>query len=251
MVDAKKLTVPSPDAYTYVGEELDLFRHAKNWKAYWGSQVLPFVRGRVLEVGAGTGNNAATLIAARRHEAWTCLEPDPALLPALTERCAEVSPDETVEVIEGTLAALKLERTFDTLLYIDVLEHIERDHAELKTAAAHLAPGGHLIVLSPAHQALFSPFDKAVGHYRRYSVAQLLAAGPQGLKPRVARYLDAVGLLASTANRLLLRQSMPNVGQLKTWDRWMVPLSKALDPILGYRLGKSVLGVWTKEQSVA
>ena len=68
------------------------------------------------------------------------------------------------------------------MLYIDVLEHIEHDLDELARAASHLAPGGHLVVLAPAHQALFSDFDRAIGHYRRYNRAGLQKLAPAGLR---------------------------------------------------------------------
>jgi hypothetical protein len=60
-------------------------------------------------------------------------------------------------------------------------------------------------------------------------------------------YLDAAGLLASAGNRLLLRQSMPTERQILAWDRLMIPISRAIDPLFGHRLGKSVLGVWQRE----
>lgn len=54
-----------------------------------------------------------------------------------------------------------------------MLEHIEADAAEMNKAAALLNPGGHIIVLSPAFQFLYNPFDKAIGHYRRYNKRML------------------------------------------------------------------------------
>ena len=60
------------------------------------------------------------------------------------------------------------------------------------------------------------------------------------------RYLDSLGLIASTANLLLLRQSMPTIEQLGFWDRWMVPVSQVLDPCFGYNIGKSIVAVWAK-----
>jgi 2-polyprenyl-3-methyl-5-hydroxy-6-metoxy-1,4-benzoquinol methylase len=75
--------------------------------------------------------------------------------------------------VNGTIAALESTGPFDTIIYLDVLEHIADDRAELACAARLLSPQGCVIVLSPAHQFLFSPFDQAVGHYRRYSRATL------------------------------------------------------------------------------
>ena len=59
-------------------------------------------------------------------------------------------------------------------------------------------------------------------------------------------YLDAAGMLASAANRLLLQSSMPSERQILTWDRLLVPVSRLIDPIFAGRVGKSVLGIWRK-----
>ena len=135
---------------------------------------------------------------------------------------------------------------FDALIYVDVLEHIEKDGEELQRAAAHLTEGGRLIVLSPAHQSLFSPFDAAVGHFRRYSRATLAAAAPAELRLEKIFYLDSVGLFASLANKLFLKQKHPTVDQVKFWSDVIVPVSRWIDPLLGFRVGKSVVGVWSK-----
>jgi 2-polyprenyl-3-methyl-5-hydroxy-6-metoxy-1,4-benzoquinol methylase len=132
------------------------------------------------------------------------------------------------------------------VLYIDVLEHIEHDRAELARAVQHLAPNGTLIVLAPAHQWLFSSFDAAIGHFRRYDLPGLLDLRPPNVTVARARYLDAVGLLASLGNRILLKQSAPTLAQIRVWDRVMVRASRWLDPVLGFRLGKSALIVWRR-----
>ena len=105
------------------------------------------------------------------------------------------------------------------------------------------------MVLAPAYQWLFTPFDHAVGHYRRYTARTLRALTPEAMEPVRVAHLDSVGLLASAANRVLLRQSMPNPGQIAVWDRFMVPLSKLVDPMTGGLIGKSVLGIWWRRAS--
>jgi len=233
----------SADAsYTYVGSELDLFALASNWKRYWTDEIRPYLRGRVLEIGAGIGSNTVAL--ADRTRDWTCLEPDATLADRLRRQLAEAGW--SIPVVHGTIADLSSDHRFDSALYIDVLEHIEDDRGELQRVTTLLQPGGRLIVLAPAHQFLFSPFDRAVGHCRRYSRGSLLAAAPAGLRVERAVYLDSVGALASAANRFALRQSMPKARQLKFWDSMLVPISRVLDPIFGYRLGKSVMVIWIK-----
>jgi 2-polyprenyl-3-methyl-5-hydroxy-6-metoxy-1,4-benzoquinol methylase len=233
--------------FRYVGSELDLFAAVLNWKDYWSSQIRPFVKGDVLEVGAGIGSNTRLLdsgIAAR----WVCLEPDPELIGQLEKNLGEGKPWRAYEAVCGTLASLP-DQQFDTIVYIDVLEHIENDQGELKQAASHLRPGGCLIVLSPAHQRLFSPFDAAIGHFRRYNRAMLRAISPASLQVDQMRYLDAAGLVLSAANAILLRQSMPTKSQLQFWDNWVIPISRAVDRMLAYSLGKTIIAIWRRVES--
>ena len=144
----------------------------------------------------------------------------------------------------GTI--VDITESFDAILYLDVLEHIADDRAEIKEALKRLKPGGFLIILVPAHQYLFSEFDEAVGHCRRYSLRTLRNAIGSELITVSERYLDSVGLIASLTNRLLLRQSSPSQRQVEFWDRVLVQLSNFLDPILRYKLGKSILAVYRK-----
>lgn len=229
-------------SYTYIGSELELFHEAKNWKDYYYQMICRYLGEEVLEVGAGIGGTTKVLCR-RSHSRWVCLEPDSALIQALK---AEPDLPNVCEILQGSLANLSAEECFDAILYIDVLEHIEDDRAEVQRTVAHLKPGGFLIVLAPAHQWLFSPFDRSIGHYRRYNQSMLRKLTPLGLTVTRLRYLDSVGLLASSSNQFL-KQRMPTPGQIKLWDSWMVPVSKVIDPILRYEIGKSVLGVWRKE----
>jgi SAM-dependent methyltransferase len=234
----------------YPGGELELFAAATNWKTYFASVLSRYVRGRVLEVGAGLGANTGHLINPA-VTAWTALEPDPRFADSLRDNLARVGGMAERHVVTGTIADLPNEARFDTILYIDVLEHIEDDAAEARHAARLLAPGGRLVVLSPAHGFLYSPFDAAIGHYRRYSVAGLRAVTPPPLTTELYRLLDSVGLFASLANRLALRQADPTARQIAVWDRLMVPASRVLDRLSGYRFGKSVVIVWRAAEACA
>jgi SAM-dependent methyltransferase len=242
--------LPSPSAeIPYPGQELDLFSRATGWKSYFGQRIRPYIGGAVLEVGAGLGANLEILCDGNPAiRSYAGLEPDPDLHRRLTEKLqsAHSSPIPRSAIL-GTLATLPPDQRFDTLLYLDVLEHIEDDHAEFQRACDRLSPGGHLIILCPAHQWLFSPFDQAIGHFRRHNLRSFRAFTHPSVHPVRIHYLDSVGLLASSANRLLLKQSMPTEKQIRLWDRVMVPLSRWLDPLVFHQLGKSVLGVWKRD----
>jgi SAM-dependent methyltransferase len=230
--------------FKYVGSELDLFATASNWKAYWSRQLRPFLRGDILEVGAGIGSNTRFLYPNGAGR-WVCLEPDPALNNELVKNSIKTRPQLAYQTICGTIESLS-DQQFDTIIYIDVLEHIENDRGELNRAASLLRSGGRLIVLSPAHQRLFSAFDAAIGHFRRYDRRMLQTIAPSGLRLERMRYLDSVGVILSAANVLLLHQSMPTKVQLRVWDSWLVPVSRILDKLFLYSLGKTILAVWRK-----
>ncbi len=219
----------------YIGNELEIFAKATNWKRYWRSRIKPFVKGDVLDVGAGIGATRKNLEAVD-FSSWHALEPDPDLAVQIdTANC---------KVTVGTISAIK--DSYDTILYIDVLEHIKEDARELADAAERLRPGGKLIVLAPAHQNLYSPLDEAVGHYRRYDQQQLTALGPETLVLERSEYLDSIGIIVSGLNSRLLKQQLPTERQIWFWDTILVPCAWLLDALTLRRLGKSLLMVWSK-----
>lgn len=227
----------------YVGSELALFSEARNWKTYVAAQIAPFIAGNVLEVGAGIGSNIPFLWG-QSVATWTALEPDPAQADQI--RTLSDKTRSSLRVVNGTLQAIDASERFTTILYIDVIEHIEDDAGELARAAAHLEAGGHLIVLVPAHQFLFSAFDAAIGHYRRYNLPGLIRLTPPGCVVRRSIMLDAAGFFASLANRLLLRRAMPDATQIAFWDKVLVPISRRLDPVTFHRFGKTAITVWSR-----
>jgi SAM-dependent methyltransferase len=233
----------------YLGPELEVFEKAENWRAYMRRHIAPHLHGAVLEVGAGIGTMTKTYLGPGTGvavDSWLSLEPDPRLCAVIQSMIDDRSLPSICSSRPATLGDLDADQRFDAILYVDVLEHIEDDKAELERAFAHLNPGGRLVVMSPAHQWLFSALDEAAGHFRRYTSASLLGAAPAGARLLSARYLDCVGMAASLANRLMLRQGTPKAGQIRFWDGVMVPASRILDPLLVHALGKSVLAIWEK-----
>jgi SAM-dependent methyltransferase len=229
--------------FVYEGSELAIFEHATNWKRYWSAHVRRHLGDRVLEVGAGIGANTPYLN--RGASEWVCLEPDKKMAALLAARL-RANELRATEVIAGTVRDLPAIPRFDSIVYIDVLEHIEDDRAEIAEAVKRLRSGGMLIALGPAHEWLFSAFDKSIGHFRRYSVTDFRALTRPEVELFSIRQLDSVGMLASIANRFVLRQEIPSMSQIMLWDRLMVPISRLLDPFTFYRFGKSILATWRR-----
>src|SRR5262249_41153390 len=103
--------------------------------------------------------------------------------------------------------------------------------------------GGALVVLAPAHQWLFSPFDQAIGHYRRYTKSSLAAVIPPCLRQETLFYVDSAGLLASIGNKILLRNPLPTAPPILVWERILIGWSGTGDRLLLRVVGKSVVGV--------
>jgi phospholipid N-methyltransferase len=231
--------------FHYGGEELDVFEGAYNWKAYWLKKIEPFIGSRILEVGAGIG---ATTAALKHHsyDEWLCIEPDKNLCKKIKDKQSALKINKDVEVKSCTTSELEGQRSFDTILYIDVLEHIEKDIQELEVASGLLNRDGKIIILAPAHNFLYSPFDRKIGHYRRYNKASLSQLVPKKMKIQNIQYMDSIGLFASLANKLILKKSDPSKAQVAFWDKIIVPISKIVDPVLLNSVGKSILAVFRK-----
>ena len=228
---------------SYIGSELELFAAATNWKAYFSNALAPFIGAQVLEVGAGIGSNIR-FFHTTADLRWTSVEPDPDLARRITERIALGELPDTCRVLVGTVESIEATLRFNTVFYIDVLEHIADDAAELNCAAGHLAPDGNLVVLAPAHQYLFSEFDAAIGHHRRYNAVSLIAVTPPRCRLRTCFMLDSVGFFASLANRFMLAATMPSPRQIAFWDKALKPVSRVLDKVTGHKFGKSIVAVW-------
>jgi SAM-dependent methyltransferase len=234
------------DSFAYVGSELHVFSRAAKWKNYYRALIDLYIGREVLEVGAGIGATTESLCKGRVCDRWVCLEPDAALGSSIANLIKEGRLPSFCEVKIGVVQNLAETESFDTILYIDVLEHIKDDAQEIRGAEQRLKPGGYLIVLSPAHQALYSPFDASIGHYRRYDKQSLEKAIPTTFRRRKLLYVDAVGMLASLGNKIILKSGSPKQSQIDFWDRVMIPASRFIDPLLRFRVGKTIIGVWEK-----
>jgi len=230
----------------YIGNELDLFEKATVWKKYYGNFLAPYLKGKILEVGAGIGGTTPELCDGSQ-EKWICLEPDPDLFAKLEKKIQDHRLPACCSCVKGITKDLPTNELFNAIMYIDVIEHIEKDDEELERAKTLLQPGGYLIVLVPAHQFLYNEFDKAIGHFRRYDKQMLKAVAPSQLQLLKLRYFDSCGFVSSLVNKYFLKQNYPTAKQINFWDKVLVPISKPVDFILNYSVGKTLVAVWQKK----
>ena len=186
---------------------------------------------RVLEVGCGVGGFTRTLLG---RERVVSVDLEPGMIEALDRRFTG-HPEWCGVVADVGDPGFP--------------ERVEDDVGALRSLRAVLPAGGTAAILVPAHQALYGAFDAAVGHYRRYTTAELarkLAAA--GFAVDRCFYFNAVGAIGWWVNYRLLRVS--GVGrnttlQVGLFDRWVVPVMRRLEDRIRPPFGLSAIGLAT------
>ena len=198
---------------------------APNYNAWLLERARPYIGPRVLDVGAGIGTFTVEL--AVLAEDVVALEPDPEEAGVLRARFAD---DDRVSVLQCTAAELPAdEPQFDAAICFNVLEHVREDVDALRAIHTRLRPGGHLLLLVPAHPALYGETDRAVDHVRRYDGPTLRrSVDAAGFELVELRHVNPVGAVGWAVSSRLLRRSEVPAGPLALYDR-LVPLFKALD----------------------
>lgn len=236
MDDRRLRNEPSPYAPSH-DDVLEGLANAVNYNRWLFERARPYLGGHVLDAGAGIGTFSA--LAADVADV-TALEPDRVFAEALRSRFGD-----RVTVLEDdveTFDTATLADRFDAIICFNVLEHIADDASALSRLRDVLRPGGRLLLLVPAHPSLSSPFDRAVGHERRYTKAGLAAAlAGAGLTAEVNRHVNPIGAIGwFLSMRIGGRDTLPGT-QLRLFDR-LVPVLRPLD---GLRLpfGQSLWAV--------
>jgi SAM-dependent methyltransferase len=227
----------------YAGRDLEAMDFAERYHRWILSEFRPFVRGEVAEVGAGSGAFSRMLLELPEVRRLAAVEPSGRMHALLEQR---IAGDPRAEAHRAFFAEVAPRSALDAILYVNVLEHVEDDAGELAVAAAALRPGGHLCVFVPALRWLYSPFDAAIGHHRRYHRGELVEkVRAAGLSVVRCRYFDAAGILPWLVAFRLLRRTLGG-GQVRLYDRLVVPLAAPLERLVAPPLGKNLLLVARK-----
>jgi len=146
--------------------------------------------------------------------------------------------------LDLTGGAIDIGEPVSTIVAINVLEHLEDDAGALRALASMVEPGGRIVLWVPGYQQLYGDFDRAVGHVRRYTPTTLTSAFVRaGLAPDVVR---PVNLLGGIAWWLTVRRGgvgQPRPGLVRTYDRFVVPVTRFVERRVTPPFGQSVLGV--------
>ena len=146
----------------YPGAELDNFDKATIWRKYIFFEIKRFIKGKVLEVGAGIGSFTKNYMDLTDNIVLS--EVDPTNYQIIKDKFKNKNFVITNKITK------ELDGNFNTIMYLNVLEHIKDDKKEIEDAFQKLNKEGYLIILVPAHNKLYSKFDEAVGHFKRYEL---------------------------------------------------------------------------------
>jgi len=207
-------------------------------------QFLPFLGDRILEIGCGIGGILERLPPCSLIYS---LDVEADVLAAAQQRFAgrpdcQFSLLDLATCSEQAFVDLKSQQ-FDTVLAINVLEHIQNDGIILQRVEQLLRPGGHLLILVPAHQWLYGEYDRLDGHFRRYSkngLARLISQTK--LRIRRLHYFNLLGAAGWWLHYRFLKNAMHGAGQFALMSR-MIPLMKWAERIVSPPFGLSVIAV--------
>jgi SAM-dependent methyltransferase len=211
---------------------------APNHLRWIADLVSPHLGRRVLEVGAGLGA-ITEHIAAGRHVVASDVSDE--CVHALRERFDGAGD---VRVLQADLRTWEPDEAFDSVLMVNVLEHIEDDAGALASLSRFVEPGGTVVVYVPALNGLFGAWDRKVGHFRRYSKWRLTEVMREaGLDVRFMRYANVLAIPGWLAFTNLARGDATGDHSLPLWDRYAVPVSRAIESRVPVPLGTNLLGV--------
>ena len=226
----------------YLNEVLEFFDISDNYRSYQIELFGNYVGKEILEVGAGRGK-IIEILAQNSEKEFTLLELDKNFFDILKNKFNS----KNIKVLEERTQNIK-EKKFDTIFYLDVIEHIEDDRFELDTAYNLLKKNGHLIIIVPAFQILFSKFDQRVGHFRRYRKEFFTRYSEEkNLKIKKLVYFDFLGFFIILFSKLLnLTNSKKTTLGIKIWN-FLIPLSRLIDKITFHSIGKSIVCIYEKK----
>ena len=220
---------------------LERFDRAGLWIKYVIFKVKRFLKNDILEVGAGFGSFTRGYM--KNFHSITLTDTDDNSFNLLKKNFLH---DQNVNIIKSSIK--DIEKKFDTIIYFNVLEHIKEDISEIKSALKKLNKGGHLIILVPAHQKMYSKLDKAVGHYKRYGVDFFKENKFENSKIIKLHFLDFFGYLLYNLNKNLFKEEIyPSNLKIFIWDKIFTPFTIITDYLTGYKFGKNILCIYQKD----
>jgi 2-polyprenyl-3-methyl-5-hydroxy-6-metoxy-1,4-benzoquinol methylase len=228
---------------------LEIFGKATHFNHWLYKSFSPYCKGNILEIGSGTGNISRLLLQQGNAVTLSDINPD------YCHRLASVFENEVTlqGVFQFDLSDPdfiskypQFQNQFDTIVGLNVVEHIKDDQMVIRNASKLLRYKGRIIILVPAFQGLYNSFDHSLGHYRRYTRKKLvMLLQSEGLELIGSKYFNVAGIAGWWFFGSLLNRNIIPAISLKIFDI-MVPLLKTLDWICFRKIGLSVVAIAEK-----
>jgi SAM-dependent methyltransferase len=225
---------------------LEIVSEAPRYNAWMYETIAPWVGRRILEVGSGIGNMSDQLLRGN-PEHLVLTDIDPWYQEQVRARLGS-RPGVRVEGLElpdpSTATRFGADR-IDTVVALNVVEHIERDVEAVRSMAEIVTPGGRVVILVPAIQALYGEMDRELGHFRRYSKRSLASVmSAAGLNVERLMWFSRFSVLGWWFNGRVRRQRFIPVRQIRLLDA-MVPVLR-MERFLPLPFGLSLIAVGTR-----
>lgn len=231
------------DCFVYSGNELDAMAQARNYCRWIFQYFAPYLGAKVIEIGAGVGTFAELILNCETTSELVLFEAAHNLFPQLRQRFA----GRNVRLHCGPFEPSFLDSPPDSIVLVNVLEHVLEDGLLLSQIHDCLRPGGSLLLFVPALAWNYGALDEAFEHHRRYSrrglTAKLLGSG---FRIETMRYVNLMGIASWFFAGRVLRQTTLKPAQVRWYDRWVVPWSFKLENFWRPPLGQSLLAVAVK-----
>lgn len=224
---------------------------AENYHRWILQTFVPYLGMRLVEVGAGTGSFSELLLE-QPIESLTLVEPSGEMFKRLQERIesrgAIAARIKTFNTVFADVAAqIKSLQQPDSIIYVNVLEHIANDERELKLAHRTLPIGGRIFVFAPALRWLHGSFDKLIGHRRRYTLDELSEKCRRaGFKIVRANYFDVIGIAPWWIKYCLLKSERMEPAAVKFYDELVVPVAQKMESMIKPGIGKNIVLIGEK-----
>ncbi len=227
-------------------DTLEVLGEAQNYNRRIMQTIAPHVGRRTLEIGCGIGNFTQLLI--EHTQDLTALDIVPQYIRHVQTQ-VNIPSDKTLKTYcQNVFHSQEGLKPFDTIVMLNVLEHIEHDQKALKQLHNLLLPGGKLVLLVPAHQFLYSDYDRSIHHYRRYErkeLQQLLEANQFHISH--IQHFNFIGIFGWWLKFCLLKKTSMESNSVKLFDT-LSPLFELIESPLPLPLGLSLISVGQKKQ---
>jgi SAM-dependent methyltransferase len=231
----------APQAFTYASDELDALAGAENYYGAIVRSFAPYFGKRVLEVGAGVGTFASHVL---RHAPDMCVTLVEPAENNFTTLQAKFANDERVETLNAYLGEVEDTRPLDSVVAVNVLEHVKDDIAFLRAGRRLLSPGGHILLYVPALPILFGSLDEVFEHHRRYTKSTLSnALHVAGFEISDVRYTNFPGVLSWFVSGRVLRRRTISAREVNTYDRFIMPLVSTVEKFASPPIGQSLIAI--------